>query len=163
MCPAFDLNECRRQRCLFFFVIGGADAPRVLCCAAQLRSSFKSRMPECQSGDAGAIPADRTNFQHTAGARCAAESPKLCLLGAAPRRRANFRMRGGQMGRQRPHKPLIERVRFPPPLNYSTGLLDHSGGRPLCKRESTVQSRGGPPFSKSNPGVGSRVKTAGRL
>lgn len=28
-----------------------------------LRSSFKSRMPECQSGNAGANPADRTNLQ----------------------------------------------------------------------------------------------------
>ena len=31
--------------------------------AAHLRSSFKSRTPECQSGDAGAIPAGRTIFQ----------------------------------------------------------------------------------------------------
>ena len=61
--------------------------------AAHLRSSFKSRMPECQSGDAGAIPADRTNFQNSTTRRasaCAAESPKLRRLGAAPRRRAMF-------------------------------------------------------------------------
>jgi hypothetical protein len=30
--------------------------------AAIMRSSSKSRMPECQSGDAGASPADRTIF-----------------------------------------------------------------------------------------------------
>ena len=48
------------QRCLFFFVVCGAG---VTTRAAHSRSSFKSRMPECQSGDAGASPADRTNFQ----------------------------------------------------------------------------------------------------
>ena len=48
------------QRCLFFFVVCGAG---VTTRAAHLRSSSKSRMPECQSGDAGAIPADRTIFQ----------------------------------------------------------------------------------------------------
>lgn len=38
--------------------------------AAHSRSSFNSRMPERHSGDAGAIPADRSNFYsiHTAGA-----------------------------------------------------------------------------------------------
>ena len=36
--------------------------------AAHSRSSFKSRMPECQSGDAGASPAERTIFFNTAGA-----------------------------------------------------------------------------------------------
>src|SRR5437870_5474763 len=55
-----------------------------------LRSSFKSRIPECQSGDAGANPAGRTNFQ-TAGVSCAVWSPKPGGLGAAPRRRAIFR------------------------------------------------------------------------
>ena len=54
-----------------------------------LRSSFKSRMPGCQPGDAGAIPADRTNFFTWRAPACASKSPKLCLLGAAPRRRAN--------------------------------------------------------------------------
>ena len=53
------------QRCLFFFVVSGAG---VTTRAAHSRSSFKSRMPECQSGDAGAIPADRTIFFNTAGA-----------------------------------------------------------------------------------------------
>src|SRR5436190_18043866 len=53
------------QRCLFFFVVCGAG---VTARAAHLRSSSKSRMPECQSGDAGAIPADRTIFFNTAGA-----------------------------------------------------------------------------------------------
>ncbi len=48
------------QRCLFFFVVCGAG---VKTRAAPTRSSSKSRMPECQLGDAGAIPADRTIFQ----------------------------------------------------------------------------------------------------
>ena len=48
------------QRCLFFL----SNAARVHSMYPRrlLRSSFKSRMPECQSGDAGAIPADRTIF-----------------------------------------------------------------------------------------------------
>ena len=49
------------QRCLFFFVVSGAG---VTTRAAHLRSSSKSRMPECQSGDAGAIPAGRTIFKY---------------------------------------------------------------------------------------------------
>ena len=53
------------QRCLFFFVVCGAG---VKTRAAHSRSSFKSRMPECQSGDAGASPAERTIFFNTAGA-----------------------------------------------------------------------------------------------
>ena len=50
------------QRCLFFFVVSGAGLTTR---AAHSRSSSKSRMPECQSGDAGAIPADRTIFKYT--------------------------------------------------------------------------------------------------
>jgi hypothetical protein len=33
-----------------------------------------------------------------------------------------------------------------PATNFQNGPLDHSGGHPPCKRESTVQSRGGPLF-----------------
>ena len=63
--------------------------------AALSRSSFKSRMPGCQPGDAGAIPADRTKFPKTRRApACAVESPKLRPLGAAPRRRAKFQQCG---------------------------------------------------------------------
>ena len=81
---------CRKRR--------GCHNPRRI-----LRSSFKRRMPECQSGDAGAIPADRTIFKYPhqitqcvrRAPACAAESPKLCGLGAAPRRRAISSNRGG--------------------------------------------------------------------
>jgi len=45
----------------------------------------------------------------------------------------------------------LRRTQFPPSLRLF-GLLDHSGGRPLRKRESTVQSRGGPPFQNDNVG-----------
>ena len=83
------------QRCLFFFVVCGAG---VTTRAAHSRSSFKSRMPECQSGDAGASPAERTIFQIPTTRRapaCAAWSPKPCKPGAAPGRRAISRDRGG--------------------------------------------------------------------
>ena len=49
---------CRKRR-------GCAHAAR----AALLRSSFNSRMPECQSGDAGATPVDRTIFNTRRGGR----------------------------------------------------------------------------------------------
>ena len=121
------------------------------------RLSFKRRMPECQSGDVGAIPTDRTNFSKTRRAPArAAESPKLCQLGAAPRRRANFNCGEAKWE----GSGLISRLRagsIPAPANHFPGLLDHSGGHPPCKRESTVQSRGGPPFSKSQRTVSSRL------
>ena len=88
-----------------------------------MRSSSKSRMPECQSGDAGANPADRTIFPiDTAGASCAARSPKPRGSGATPERRAIFivtrvrgprvgqrarKLRGRLMARHRFHKPFI--------------------------------------------------------
>jgi hypothetical protein len=52
------------QRCLFFFVVGGAGA-QVEARAAfifPVRSSFKSRMPERHSGDAGATPSALAHF-----------------------------------------------------------------------------------------------------
>ena len=92
------------QRCLFFFVVCGAG---VTTRAAHLRSSSKSRMPECQSGDAGAIPADRTNFRypqskHTtcaAGASLRSLVSKTLRARAAPRRRATFQIAGEPGGK----------------------------------------------------------------
>src|SRR5437867_1009881 len=75
-------------------------------------------MPECQSGDAGANPAGRTIFLQHGGRQLAQQS----LQNSAG------------SGQHRDAVPL------------SKGPLDHSGGHPPCKRESTVQSRGGPPY-----------------
>src|SRR5438046_84536 len=73
------------QRCLFFFVVSGAGVTTRAAHSARpstnphysfpppRRSSFKSRMPECQSGDAGASPADRTKFQIPT-----IETPNVC-------------------------------------------------------------------------------------
>jgi hypothetical protein len=49
-------------------------------------------MPECQSGDAGANPADRTIFSSTRRAPAIAQQSlqNFSGLGAAPRRRATF-------------------------------------------------------------------------
>ena len=173
------------------FVVCGAG---VTTRAAHLRSSSKSRIPECQSGDAGAIPADRTNFQiptikshNVCGGRQLAQLGLQNLAGSGQHRDAVplFKSRGSQVGRQRPHKPSMSGFdsRPPPPVFY--GPLDHSGGHSPRKRESTVQSRGGPLFSNrgkvenqrsliSSPivvrlhvpqpsRVGSRVKIASRL
>ena len=49
-----------------------------------------ARMPPRHGGSPGAIPGNRTNHFHVGRApACATESPKLSLLGAAPRRPAN--------------------------------------------------------------------------
>ena len=139
------------QRCLFFFVVCGAG---VTTRAAHLRSSSKSRMPECQSGDAGAIPADRTNFQiptikthNVCGGRQLAQLGLQNLAGSGQHRDAVplFKSRGSQVGRQRPHKPSMSGFDSRPRHQFH-GPLDHSGGHSPRKRESTVQSRGGPPF-----------------
>ena len=57
-----------------------------------------------------------------------------------------FKSRGSQVGRQRPHKPSMSGFDSRP-RHQSHGPLDHSGGHSPRKRESTVQSRGGPLFS----------------
>jgi hypothetical protein len=160
--------------------------------AAHLRSSFKSRTPECQSGDAGAIPAGRTNFQkptephNVCGGRQLAQFGLQNRTGSGQHRDAVplFKSRGSQVGRQRPHKPSTSGFDSRPRHQFH-GPLDHSGGHSPRKRESTVQSRGGPLFSNrgkvenqrsliSSPivvrlhvpqpsRVGSRVKIASRL
>ena len=145
------------QRCLFFFVVGGAG---ITARAAQLWSSFKSRMPECQSGDAGASPADRTNFQiptiethNVCGGRQLAQQSLQNSACSGQHRDAVplFQSRGSQVGRQRPHKPSMSGFDSRPRHQFH-GPLDHSGGHPLRKRESTVRSRGGPPFSNIGEG-----------
>ena len=172
------------QRCLFFFVVCGAG---VTTRAAHSRSSFKSRMPECQSGDAGASPAERTIFRYPqhSGHQLAQQSLQNSA-GSGQHRDAVplFKSRGSQVGRQRPHKPSMSGFDSRPRHPFH-GPLDHSGGHSPRKRESTVQSRGGPLFSNrgkvenqrsliSSPivvrlhvpqpsRVGSRVKIASRL
>ena len=132
---------CRMRR--------GCDNPR-----RSLRSSSKSRMPECQSGDAGAIPADRTIFQiptikshNVYGGRQLAQQSLQNSAGSGQHRDAVplFKSRGSQVGRQRPHKPSMSGFDSRPRHQFH-GPLDHSGGHSPRKRESTVQSRGGPPF-----------------
>ena len=134
------------QRGLFFLVVCGAG---VTTRAAHLRSSSKSRMPECQSGDAGAIPADRTIFKYPQhGGRQLAQQSLQNSAGSGQHRDAVplFKSRGSQVGRQRPHKPPTSGFDSRPRHQFSFGPLDHSGGHSPRKRESTVQSRGGPPF-----------------
>ena len=65
-------------------------------------------------------------------------------------------LQGSQMGRHRPHKPKMSGFDSRPCDQFHDGPLDHSGGHSPRKRESTVQSRGGPLFSNrgkvENPG-----------
>ena len=111
------------QRCLFFFVVCGAGA-LVAARAAHSRSSFKSRMPECQSGDAGASPADRTIFQiltQRDGGRQLAQQSLQNLAGSGQHRDAVplFKSRGSQVGRQRPHKPSMSGFDSRPRYQFS--------------------------------------------
>jgi hypothetical protein len=104
-------------------------------------SSFKSRMPERHSGDAGATPADRANFQksttethNTAGASLRSENSKSSHARGSTGTPCHFsRSRGSQVGRQRPHKP--------PTSGFDHGPLDHSGGHSPRKRERPARMR----------------------
>jgi hypothetical protein len=141
------------QRCLFFFVVCGAG---VTTRAAHSRSSFKSRMPECQSGDAGASPAERTIFFNTAGASLRSRVSKTPRARGSTETLCRFSSRGGARWEG---SGLISRLRagsIPAPANSLFGPLDHSGGHSPRKRESTVQSRGGPPFQ-----IAGRLRTKG--
>ena len=109
------------------FVVCGAG---VTTRAAHLRSSSKSRMPECQSGDAGAILADRTNFQNpqlqshnVCGGRQLAQFGLQIRTGSGQHRDAVplFKSRGSQVGRQRPHKPSMSGFDSRPRHHVSSG------------------------------------------
>ncbi len=95
------------------------------------RSSFSSRIPVCQSGDAGAIPAGRT-ISHTRRApACAAESPKFRLPGASPGRRAIFHRGLRSIGGPLPCKQQTpERNRQAPPTSF--------GGQQASSRRLTA-------------------------
>ena len=84
------------QRCLFFFVVCGAG---VTTRAAHSRSSFKSRMPECQSGDAGASPADRSTFFNTAGASLRSSVSKTLRARGSTETRCHFQTAGSPRGK----------------------------------------------------------------
>ena len=110
-----------REAAVFvLFVVGGVGCAQFAAPAATSRSSSKSRMPGCQPGDAGAIPADRTLFpDHTACASLRSRASKTQRARGSTGTPCHFcRSRGSQMGRPRPHKPATERVRFPPPPDF---------------------------------------------
>ena len=126
---------CRRRR--------GRHNPRRIS-----RSSFKSRMPECQSGDAGASPADRTNFQipiiethNVCGGRQLAQQSLQNSAGSGQHRDAVplFQSRGSQVGRQRPHKPSMSGFDSRPRHQFSLGrsiiqeVTRLASGRARCK------------------------------
>lgn len=81
------------------------------------------------------------------GGRQLAQQSLQNLAGSGQHRDAVplFKSRGSQVGRQRPHKPSMSGFDSRPRHQFH-GPLDHSGGHSPRKRESTVQSRGGPPF-----------------
>lgn len=133
------------QRCLFFL----SYAARVSQPAPLIRGHRpRAKIPERHSGDAGASPADRSNFQNPQhGGRQLAQQSLQNSAGSGQHRDAVplFKSRGSQVGRQRPHKPSMSRFDSGPRYQLH-GPLDHSGGHSPRKRESTVQSRGGPLF-----------------
>lgn len=128
------------------FCRSGTGAPCRGPCRHSLRSSFKSRMPVCQSGDAGASPAVRTISPDTRGECQPAQRSLQNSAGPGQHRDAvpsddhpsSSKLRSRQVGRQRPHKPSTSQ--FDSGLRYqSHGLLDHSGGHLPCKQESGVR------------------------
>ena len=148
------------QRCLFFFVVCGAGVTTRAAHSARpytnphfsppppRRSAFKSRMPECQSGDAGALPADRTIFQiptitshNVCGGRQLAQQSLQNSSGSGQHRDAVplFKSRGSQVGRQRPHKPSMSGFDSRPRHEVSTGrsiiqeVTRLASGRARCK------------------------------
>ncbi len=165
------------QRCLFFFVVSGAG---VTTRAAHLarpstnphfspppprRSSSKSRMPECQSGDAGAIPADRTIFQiptikshNVCGGRQLAQLGLQNLAGSGQHRDAVplFQSRGSQVGRQRPHKSSMSGFDSRP-RHQVHGPLDHSA-RSLA---SQAGEHGAKPWRSTFFKIAGRLRTRG--
>ena len=160
------------QRCLFFFVVSGA--------GVTARAAFRghrSRAGCLSANQAMPVQVRLTapileNSKH--GGRHLAQLGLQNLVGSGQHRDAVpfFKVRGRQEVRQRPHKPPIRRfdcvarVRLPSkrgaqlagrwqrqsgPRYQFPGPLDHSGGHSPRKRESTVQSRGGPPFQIGSP------------
>lgn len=103
------------QRCLFFIVDSGAPAciqhqsRRFIFCGHRSKAGYLSANQVMPVQLRLTAPKMVVN---TAGASSAAESPKLFGSGAAPERRATAfhfqnRLRGSQVGRQRPHKPSM--------------------------------------------------------
>ena len=139
------------QRCLFFFVVSGAGA-LVATRAAHSRSSSKSKMPERHSGDAGASPADRSNFrnlQHSG--RQLAQLGLQNLAGSGQHRDAVplFKLRGSQVGRQRPHKPSMSGFDSRPRYQFSwaarsfrRSLASQAGEHGAKPWRSTISNRG---------------------
>ncbi len=107
------------------------------------RSSFKSRMPECQSGDAGANPADRTNFLRNVHS---------CTAGASLRSRASKTPRARGSTETPCHFQWAARL-----VSKSAGL--HPAVREAQPRRSTIFKTARPPASRPFPSTTS----AGRL
>ena len=139
--------------CSFCRMRRGCDNPR-----RSLRSSSKSRMPECQSGDAGAIPADRTIFQiptikshNVCGGRQLAQQSLQNSAGSGQHRDAVplFKSRGSQVGRQRPHKPSMSGFDSRPRYQFSwaarsfrRSLASQAGEHGAKPWRSTISNRG---------------------
>lgn len=117
-----------------------------------MRSSSNSRIPDFQAGNAGASPAGRTiiYFHHTAGVSLRSEVSKSLRVRGSTGTSCQFfphQQRSSQVVRQRFHTPRIAGSN-PASATIFNGPLGHSVGHPPCTRKSTVQSRGGPPFSE---------------
>ena len=101
--------------CSFCQITCGAGAHISCTRAAHSRPSSRSRIPERHSGDAGATPADRSNFQNTQlqytphGGRQLAQLGLQNLACSGQHRDAvplSLQSRGRQVGRPRSHTPL---------------------------------------------------------
>lgn len=149
------------QRCLFFFVVCGAGVttraalcghrPRAGCLNANQAMPVQFRLtapffryPQSNHTTCAAGASLRSRVSKTPRARGSTETP------------CHFPNRGGARWEG---SGLISRLRagsIPAPATIFIGPLDHSGGHPPRKRESTVQSRGGPPSQ-----IAGRLRTRG--
>ena len=194
------------QRCLFFWSYAArvsqpappicGHRPRAGCLNANqampvpFRRAALAQGPELVEGQFR-LTAPFFRYPQSNHTTCAAGASLRSRVSKTPRARGStetpchFSNRGGARWEG---SGLISRLRagsIPAPATSFIGPLDHSGGHSPRKRESTVQSRGGPLFSNrgkvENPGslisspivvrlhvpqpsrVGSRVKIACRL
>ena len=132
------------QRCLFFFVVSGAGVTtRAASCGHRSREgclSANQAMPVQVRLTAPIFRYPQSN--HTT---CAAGASLRSRVSKTPRVRGSTETPCHFSNRQRPHKPSMSGFDSRPRHQFH-GPLDHSGGHSPRKRESTVQSRGGPPF-----------------
>ena len=154
--PAGASSQPSWQRCLFFLSLNRGAGVRQF--ATRAASSFFFFCDHRST--AGPLGANQgmpvrlrliAPFSNTAGASLRSGASKTLRARGSTETPCHFNpLRGRQVVRQRPHKPFTRWFDSSPRNQFQyPGPLDHSGGHLPRKQESTVQSRGGPPFQNN--------------